>query len=124
MFQSLKNIAIVSSSTVGSRLLGLVRDAMIFAALGTSIWSSAFILAFTLPNLFRRLFGEGALASALVPTFSDVLERDGRGKALGFFNQVFLCALIVLLLVLVTGIVSLGVIIKLGNLSQRWVLGA
>ena len=124
MFQSLKNIAIVSSSTVGSRLLGLVRDAMIFAALGTSIWSSAFILAFTLPNLFRRLFGEGALASALVPTFSDVLERDGRSKALGFFNQVFLRALIVLLLVLVTGIVSLGVIIKLGNLSQRWVLGA
>ncbi|MEC8649790.1 MAG: lipid II flippase MurJ, partial [Verrucomicrobiota bacterium] len=67
MFQSLKNIAIVSGSTVGSRLLGLVRDAMIFASLGSSIWSSAFILAFTLPNLFRRLFGEGALTSALVP---------------------------------------------------------
>ena len=124
MFQSLKNIAIVSSSTVGSRLLGLVRDAMIFASLGSSIWSSAFILAFTLPNLFRRLFGEGALTSALVPTFSDVLQREGRMKALGFFNQVFLRAIIVLLAILIAGIVSLGLIIKLGNLSQRWVLGA
>ena len=124
MFQSLKNIAIVSSSTVGSRLLGLVRDAMIFASLGSSIWSSAFILAFTLPNLFRRLFGEGALTSALVPTFSDVLQRDGRMKALGFFNQVFLRAIIVLLTILIAGIISLVLIIKLGNLSQRWVLGA
>ena len=124
MFQSLKNIAIVSSSTVGSRLLGLVRDAMIFASLGSSIWSSAFILAFTLPNLFRRLFGEGALTSALVPTFSDVLQREGRMKALGFFNQVFLRAIIVLLTILIAGIISLVLIIKLGNLSQRWVLGA
>ena len=124
MLQSFKNIATVSSTTLGSRLLGLVRDAMIFAALGTSIWSSAFIVAFTLPNLFRRLFGEGALNSALVPTFSDVLGRDGRTKALGFFNQVFLRALTVLLIILVIGIVSLGLIIKLGNLSQRWFLGA
>ena len=120
MLQSFKNIATVSSTTLGSRLLGLVRDAMIFAALGTSIWSSAFIVAFTLPNLFRRLFGEGALNSALVPTFSDVIGRDGRTKALGFFNQVFLRALTVLLIILVIGIVSLGLIIKLGNLSQRW----
>ncbi|MEC8650458.1 MAG: murein biosynthesis integral membrane protein MurJ, partial [Verrucomicrobiota bacterium] len=103
---------------------GLVRDAMIFASLGSSIWSSAFILAFTLPNLFRRLFGEGALTSALVPTFSDVLQRDGRMKALGFFNQVFLRAIIVLLAILIAGVISLGLIIKLGNLSQRWVLGA
>ncbi|MGB0264413.1 MAG: lipid II flippase MurJ, partial [Opitutales bacterium] len=70
MSQNVKNIAVVSLSTVGSRLLGLVRDALIFAALGASVWSSAFILAFTLPNLFRRLFGEGALSSALVPVFS------------------------------------------------------
>jgi putative peptidoglycan lipid II flippase len=59
MFKNLKNIAVVSLSTVGSRLLGLLRDILIFAALGTSLWNSAFLLAFTLPNLFRRLLGEG-----------------------------------------------------------------
>ena len=77
MLQNLKNIAVVSLSTVGSRLLGLLRDILIFAVLGASLWNSAFILAFTLPNLFRRLFGEGALSSAIVPIFSDVLEREG-----------------------------------------------
>ena len=61
---------------------------MIFASLGSSIWSSAFILAFTLPNLFRRLFGEGALTSALVPLFSDVLQREGV-KALDFSTKYF-----------------------------------
>jgi len=75
MLQNLKNIAVVSLSTVGSRLLGLLRDILIFAALGTSVWNSAFILAFTLPNLFRRLLGEGALTSALVPVFSDIPDE-------------------------------------------------
>ena len=90
MLQNLRNIAVVSLSTVGSRFLGLLRDILIFAALGASLWNSAFILAFTLPNLFRRLLGEGALTSAIVPVFSDVMERDGREGAFRFFNQVML----------------------------------
>ena len=84
MLQNFKNIAVVSLSTVGSRLLGLLRDILIFAALGASLWNSAFILAFTLPNLFRRLLGEGALSSAIVPVFSDVLEREGQAVPFAF----------------------------------------
>ena len=86
MLQNLKNIAVVSLSTVGSRLLGLLRDILIFAVLGARLWNSAFILAFTLPNLFRRLLGAGALSSAIVPIFSDVLEREGQSGAFRFFN--------------------------------------
>ena len=52
MLNNLKNIVVVSLSTVGSRVLGLARDILIFAALGASAWNDAFILAFTLPNLF------------------------------------------------------------------------
>jgi len=124
MLQNLKNIAVVSLATVGSRLLGLLRDILIFAALGTSLWNSAFILAFTLPNLFRRLLGEGALTSAMVPVFSDVIKREGRVGAFRFFNQVLWRLLWALM-----GIVCLGMLLlawAAGSewLPERWATGA
>ena len=124
MFQNLKNIAVVSLSTVGSRLLGLLRDILIFAALGASLWNSAFILAFTLPNLFRRLLGEGALSSAIVPIFSDVLEREGRSGAFRFLNQVFARLLLALIVIIGLGMVLLAWAASGNFLPERWVTGA
>lgn len=124
MLQNLKNIAVVSLSTVGSRLLGLLRDILIFAALGTSLWNSAFILAFTLPNLFRRLLGEGALTSALVPVFSDVLNKQGLSGAFYFFNQVLLRLLLTLALIVTVGSGFLVWASGRAWLPERWVLGA
>ena len=124
MFKNLKNIVVVSLSTVGSRVLGLVRDILIFAALGASAWNDAFILAFTLPNLFRRLLGEGALTSAMVPIFSDVLHRAGRSEAFAFLNQVLLRLLIILSALVVSGMVLFGSLVHSGMLSDRWALGA
>ncbi len=124
MLQNLKNIAVVSLSTVGSRLLGLLRDVLVFAALGTSLWNSAFILAFTLPNLFRRLLGEGALTSAIVPVFSDVLERDGRAGAFRFFNQVLLRLLLGLLVIIGSGMILLSWAAGSDWLPGRWTTGA
>ena len=124
MFKNLKNIVVVSLSTVGSRVLGLVRDILIFAALGASAWNDAFILAFTLPNLFRRLLGEGALTSAMVPIFSDVLHRAGRSEAFAFFNQVLLRLLLILSALVVGGMVLFGSLARSGMLSDRWALGA
>lgn len=124
MTKNFRNIAVIGMSTLGSRVLGLVRDILIFAALGTSLWNSAFILAFTLPNLFRRLLGEGALTSAVVPIFTDVLKKEGREVAFQFFNQVLLrvCGLL-----LATVVVGIGVLLCLNGfelLSGRWQLGA
>ncbi|CAA6678918.1 MULTISPECIES: murein biosynthesis integral membrane protein MurJ [unclassified Lentimonas] len=124
MLKNLKNIVVVSLSTVGSRVLGLVRDILIFAALGASAWNDAFILAFTLPNLFRRLLGEGALTSAMVPIFSDVLQRAGRSAAFAFFNQVLLRLLLILSALVVSGMLVFGTLAKSGMLSDRWSLGA
>lgn len=124
MLKNLKNIAVVSLSTGGSRVLGLARDIMIFAALGASLWNSAFILAFTLPNLFRRLLGEGALTSAMVPVFSDILERDGREGAFAFFNQVLLRLFLALIVLVTCGMLLLGYLAHSGMLSERWELGA
>jgi len=124
MLQNLKNIAVVSLSTVGSRLLGLLRDILIFAALGTSLWNSAFILAFTLPNLFRRLLGEGALTSAIVPVFSDALEREGRAGAFRFFNQVLFRLLLALIVIISVGMLLLAWAAGSEWLPERWAQGA
>ena len=67
MSSSLKNISVVSAATLVSRVLGLVRDSLTAAVFGASALASAFYTAFTLPNLFRRLLGEGALTAAFIP---------------------------------------------------------
>ena len=62
--------------TFGSRLLGLVRDRIMGSVFGTSPWHAAFVIGFIVPNLFRRLFGEGALAAAFVPHYARLVETD------------------------------------------------
>jgi len=61
---------VVSGATFVSRLLGLVRDVMLAGLFGFSREMDAFFLAFTVPNLFRKLFGEGALSSATIPVLT------------------------------------------------------
>lgn len=124
MTKHFRNLAVVSLSTLGSRLLGLLRDILIFAALGTSIWNAAFLLAFTLPNLFRRLLGEGALSSAVVPVFTDVLKKEGQEAAFDFFNQVLLRVCLVLLAIVLAGVTLLMLLNHYQVLGGRWVLGA
>ncbi|MEM8569527.1 MAG: murein biosynthesis integral membrane protein MurJ [Pseudomonadota bacterium] len=66
----------VGSWTMFSRVLGLVRDMMLAAFLGTGPVAQAFLIAFTLPNMFRRFFAEGAFNMAFVPIFAKKLEGD------------------------------------------------
>lgn len=124
MSKNFRNIAVVGLSTIGSRFLGLARDIMIFAALGASVWNSAFIIAFTLPNLFRRLLGEGALTSAVIPVFTDVLKKQGKGAAFDFFNQVLLRVSVLLLATVIGGVAVLALLNSLDVLSGRWILAA
>ena len=86
--KSFKNISVVASLTMVSRVLGLGRDMLVTAVFGTSALASAFYTAFTLPNLFRRLLGEGALTAALVPTLHDELKSGQRAGAFKLVNQV------------------------------------
>lgn len=76
--------ATVGGLTMASRLLGFVRDILIAAALGTGGVADAFFVAFRFPNLFRRLFGEGAFNAAFVPLFAKRLEADGEAEASHF----------------------------------------
>ena len=62
--------------TLLSRLTGLARDATLSRIFGAAGVMDAFFFAFIIPNLFRRLFGEGALASAFIPTYAQLDKSD------------------------------------------------
>jgi len=67
---------LVSGLTLVSRITGLVRDAALFASFGRGPIASAFLIGFMVPNLFRRLFGEGALSSAFIPAYAELSRND------------------------------------------------
>ena len=73
-----KAFRVISSLTLVSRVLGLVRDVVTARLFGDTAVGSAFAAAFAVPNTFRRLFGEGALAAAFVPEYASLVEQDAR----------------------------------------------
>ena len=83
----LRSIATVGGFTLVSRVLGFARDILIAGLLGAGPLADAFVVAFRLPNLFRRLVAEGAFAAAFVPLFARRLEADGETAAVAFANQ-------------------------------------
>lgn len=109
MSKSLKNISVVATATVVSRVLGLVREILITAVFGTGALASAYASAFTLPNLFRRLLGEGALTAAFVPTMTHELERRERAAAFALVSKVASW-----LLVVTVAIVAVVILLLLG----------
>lgn len=102
-------MAKTASWTMVSRVLGLFRDQLIAAIFGASAIGSAFLLAFQIPNLFRRLLGEGALTAAIVPVLAAQAERDGPAAAFGFLNHV-----VRRILPMMLGLTMLGVAGALG----------
>ena len=76
-----RNFLNVGLMTTGSRVLGFVRDALGAAVLGTGPAADAYLAAFRFPNLFRRLFAEGAFNTAFIPLFAKHLEQDGMEPA-------------------------------------------
>lgn len=79
-----RDSAIVGGATVLTRLLGFVRDIMIAAALGAGPVADAFLVAFRLPNLFRRVLGEGGLNAPFVPHYLTIKAERGEAAAAGF----------------------------------------
>ncbi len=85
----LRGVLTVGGWTMASRLLGFVRDILIAATLGAGPIADAFFVALKLPNLFRRLFGEGAFNAAFVPAFSGMLHAEGPDAARRFATEAF-----------------------------------
>ena len=82
-------IATVGGLTMVSRVTGFARDMLIAAFLGAGTQADAFFVAFKFPNLFRRLFAEGAFSAAFVPLFAGLLETEGKDAARRFAEEAF-----------------------------------
>jgi len=86
----LKKVAQIGSTTFLSRLLGIAREALLARFLGVGIISDAFLMAFKIPSFLRRIFAEGALASASVPVFVRKLKEERKNEASSLFTLLFL----------------------------------
>jgi putative peptidoglycan lipid II flippase len=98
--------ATVGGLTMVSRVFGFLRDILIAAVLGTGMVADAFVVAFRMPNLFRRLFAEGAFNSAFVPLFAKRLEADGKEAARTFAEEAMAGLLTVLLIVTAIALIA------------------
>ncbi len=93
-----RSLSFLSFFTLLSRILGYLRDLIFAFIFGSSAGADSFLLAFRLPNLFRRLFAEGALGNALIPIYLDIKKKSKKTVAELFANYIFSYLIIFLLL--------------------------
>ncbi|NCC50841.1 MAG: murein biosynthesis integral membrane protein MurJ [Spartobacteria bacterium] len=110
---------LISIFTSSSRALGFIRDVLMAGFFGTSICMSAFVVAFTIPNLFRRLFGEGALSASFIPVFVAVRQREGDAGAWQMAYKVITMLAVLLVGLVVLGWVLIGGAMRIGTLSEK-----
>lgn len=110
-----KKFMTVGGATLGSRVFGFARETLMAAALGTGPMADVFYAAFRFPNLFRRLFAEGAFNAAFVPLFAKEIEGNGVDGAKRFSEEVFGVLFSVLLLITIVMELSMPLLV-------RWVI--
>jgi len=92
----LKRTASLAGATMASRVLGFVREILMAQVLGGGAVASAWSIAFTIPNLFRRVFGEGLLSPVLIPLITQSIEKNGRDTARNQFSTIFMWMTLIL----------------------------
>ena len=107
----LKALVTVSGMTLLSRILGFVRDFVIARAFGAGMMTDAFLVAFKLPNLLRRLFAEGAFSQAFVPILGEYRNKKGEEETKRLIDHVATLLFLVLLVVTAIGVVAAPVLV-------------
>ncbi len=107
----LRALATISSLTLLSRILGFVRDTVIARAFGASLMTDAFVVAFRIPNLLRRLFAEGSFSQAFVPILSEYKSRRGAGEMQHLVDHVAGMLALALFIVTLIGVIAAPIVI-------------
>ena len=115
MSRTLKNVFTVGAFTALSRVLGLVREMLQSRCIGAGIVQSAFTLAFAIPNMARKLFGEGALTAAFVPVFKGEVEAASLEKAGRLARAVMTMVLLMLGAVVLLAMGGLELVVTFRN---------
>src|SRR5512136_5224 len=121
----IRSTAAVAVPTLASRILGYIRDLLQAYYLGTGNSADAFTIAFTIPNLFRRLTGEGAMTPAFVPTFTELKRDPDRGRLWRFGNVFFWDLALVMAATTCVGIFCAPGLVKViaygfGDVAGKW----
>jgi putative peptidoglycan lipid II flippase len=122
MSQMLKSSGAMGAATVLSRLLGLLRELVYAAFMGTSAVAGAFQVAFTIPNLFRRLLGEGALTAAFIPIFKAKEREAGEAEMWRSANAVISGLVVSAALVIAIALIVITLVLRWGSWSEYTVL--
>ena len=108
----------LSLLTLISRILGLVREMTKARFLGTTALSDAFSVAFLLPNLFRRLFAEGSISVAFIPTFKEFLLENNREKTREFLSCMFTFLTFFVTLMVMAGILAAPFLVRIFGVEE------
>jgi putative peptidoglycan lipid II flippase len=107
-----KAAGVVGSATLLSRIFGFIRDVVIAWFFGAGLVSDAFLVAFRIPNLLRRLFAEGSLSVAFIPVFTEYLTHRGKKNAFEMARSAIRLVSVLLVAVTVAGILLSPLIIR------------
>ena len=122
MSQMLRSSGAVGAATFTSRLLGLVREIAYARFMGDGWVAGAFVFAFIIPNLFRRLLGEGALTAAFIPIFKEKEKLEGDTQMWRAANAVISALIISATVIIIVGIVVVSVLLIFGFKNGQTVL--
>ena len=117
----IRSAGVVGSFTLLSRGLGMLRDIIIAYYFGSSMLASAFFVAFTIPNLFRRLFGEGALSAAFIPVLIETRTQEGDKAAWKLASRVITMTAAVLTTLALLGVLLFSIGLRISGLGEIWV---
>ena len=109
----LKATAIVGGGTFVSRVFGYIRDMVVASFFGTGMAADAFFVAFRLPNLLRRLIGEGSMTVSFIPVFTDYVKKGDRDEILRFLSSCFSILVCLLIMVTAAGVLTAPWLVKI-----------
>src|SRR6476661_1025772 len=99
----LKSASVITLFTILSRILGYIRDSRVVFLLGAGTAADAFTTAYRIPNLLRRLVGEGAVSAAFIPVFTRYIAEGKEDEGWDFANTMLTIITIIVTAVTVAG---------------------
>ena len=103
----------VSAGTTISRIFGYIRDMLVAHMFGAGMFADAFYAAFRIPNLIRRMLGEGSFSAAFIPVFSEYLHTKTKSETQKLINVVFTLLFVVLFVITVLGMFFSPLLVKI-----------
>ena len=108
----LRSASLITAITLVSRVFGYLRDQRIAFLLGAGVEADAYTIAYRIPNLLRRLVGEGAVSAAFIPIFSKYIAKENRKDAWEFANAMLTIVTLGMAGVTVVGIVAAPLLVR------------